>query len=472
MARIKRAAVVGSGPNGLAAAITLARAGYRTAVYEAEPTIGGGARTAELTLAGFRHDVCSAVHPMAVSSPVFRSMPLEEHGLRWIQPPIPVAHAMDDGPAPALYRDLHETAAHLGRGGDRYLRAVEPFVRHWDRMCEALLGPVEALKHLVLMARFGILAGWPATIAARRIFESERGRALFAGIAAHSVLPLESIGSGAFGWVLSIAAHAVGWPIARGGSQAITDALASYFRSLGGEIFAGSRVRRLEEIEGDLKLFDLSPRPFLDIAGERLSADARRALERYRYGPAAFKVDWALSGPIPWKSAACRRAGTVHVGGWMHEVAAAERAASSGRVPDPPFVLVAQPSLFDSTRAPEGQHVGWAYCHVPNGSAADMTDGIERQMERFAPGFRELILARHVLRPSDLEMHNANYVGGDIVGGANDPAQLLFRPTARLYRTGVRGVYLCSASTPPGGGVHGMCGYHAARTALRDSCEN
>ncbi|HTS76531.1 MAG TPA: NAD(P)/FAD-dependent oxidoreductase [Bryobacteraceae bacterium] len=467
-----RACVIGSGPNGLAAAITLARAGIRTTVLEAEPMLGGGTRTAELTLPGFRHDVCSAVHPLAVCSPVFESMPLAQHGLDWIHPPIPVAHAMEDGPAPALFRDLNETAAHLGSDGDRYKRVVAPLVRDWTRLTPMLLAPIRIPAHPLLLAHFGALAAWPATVAARSVFPSERGRALFAGIAAHSILPLESIGSGAFGWVLAIAAHAAGWPIPRGGAQSIADALASYFRSLGGEIVVNARVRRLSEIDADLALFDLSPKPFLEVAGDRLPEGYRWSLEKFRYGPAAFKLDWALSAPIPWKSAVCARAGTVHVGGSMEEVANAERAAANGHEPARPFVLVTQPSLFDPTRAPAGMHVAWAYCHVPNGSTADMTGRVEAQIERFAPGFGATILARRVFTPAEIEAHNANLVGGDIVAGANDPMQILFRPTRHLYRTPLRGVYLCSASTPPGGGVHGMCGFHAARAALRDSCEN
>lgn len=471
--RAKRAVVAGSGPNGLTAAIVLQRAGFATTVFEAEATIGGGARTAELTLPGFHHDVCSAVHPLAVASPVFQSMPLGEHGLEWIQPPIPVAHAMEDGPAPALFRDVRETCAHLAGDGDRYRRAVEPFVSRWPEFARAILAPLWPIPaRPVLLARFGMLGAWPATAAARRMFRSERGRALFAGIAAHSVLPLSAAGSAAFAWVLAIAAHAVGWPIPRGGAQSITDALASYFRSLGGEIVVNARVRSLREVDAPVVLFDLSPKPFLEIAGERLPEGYRRTLEKFRYGPGVFKLDWALGGPIPWKSAVCARAGTVHVGGSLQEVAAAEEAAASGGVPDPPFLLVTQPSLFDSSRAPAGSHVAWAYCHVPNGSMVDMTERMEARMERFAPGFRATILARNAATTADIEAHNANLAGGDIVGGANDPMQLVFRPSRSLYRTPIRGVYLCSASTPPGGGVHGMCGFHAARRAIRDSCEN
>ena len=452
------AVVVGSGPNGLTAAICLAKAGLRTTVIEAEPTVGGGTRSSELTLPGFIHDVCSAVHPFAVSSPAFASFPLKEHGLEWIQPPVPVAHPLDDGTAAVPTMDL--SAA--------YRRVMTPLAAHWPQLAREILGPFFHLPAKpFLLARFGAMALWPATMAARTFFPTEQGRALFAGMAAHSVLPLESLATAAFGWLFSITAHAVGWPVPRGGSQSIANALASYFESLGGRIVTKTRIRSLAELGGASPvLLDVTPRQLLDIAGSQLPHSFCRKLEKFRYGPGVFKIDWALSGPIPWKAGECTQAGTVHVGGTLDEVAASERAPSEGSICERPFVLLAQPSLFDSTRAPEGKHTAWAYCHVPNGSAADMTDRIEAQVERFAPGFCARVLARRTFTPAELEQHNANLIGGDITAGSNDLRQVVFRPTRMLYRTPLKGVYLCSASTPPGGGVHGMCGFNAARIAL------
>jgi phytoene dehydrogenase-like protein len=461
--------VVGSGPNGLTAAIILAKAGLRTTVFEMQPTIGGGARSAELTLPGFVHDVCSAVHPLAVSSPAFAAFPLAEHGLEWIQPPLPLAHPLDDGSAAILAQPLDETCARLGADGAAYHRAIAPLVRRWRELLPMIQAPLVRLPaHPWLLARFGAVAVWPAAPLARRLFRTESARALFAGNAAHSVLPLDALGSAAFGWVLAAAAHAVGWPIPRGGSQSIANALASYFESLGGRIVTNSRVQSLDELgDASLVLCDVTPRQFAAIAGRRLPDGFARQLEAYRYGPGAFKVDWALRAPIPWKAAECARAGTVHVGGSLEEIAASE-GALAGTVPsERPFVLVAQPSLFDNSRAPAGQHTAWAYCHVPHASTADMTERIESQVERFAPGFRARILARHTMTPADLERHNANLVGGDITGGAQDLRQLVLRPTRLLYRTPLDGVFLCSSSTPPGGAVHGMCGFHAAHAALR-----
>ena len=461
--------VIGSGPNGLTAAIVLAKAGLRTTVLETAATIGGGTRSAELTLPGFTHDICSAVHPMAVSSPAFAKLPLAEHGLEWIHPPLPLAHPLDDGTAAVLSRSLEETCAQLGADGAAYRNMVRDFAAQWsDLMAEFLQPVLHFPKKPLLMARFGWLCLWPAASTARRVFGGEKARALFAGCAAHSVLPLEAFGSAAFGWVLAISAHAAGWPIARGGSEQIANALASYFETLGGNIVTNQRVRSLDEIDRSaLILCDVTPQQFIAMAGNRLPHGFRRQLEEYRYGPGVFKVDWALSAPIPWKAAECRQAGTIHVGGTLDEIARSERAAWEGRIEDRPFVLVAQPSLFDPSRAPAGQHTAWAYCHVPSGSSADMTERIENQIERFAPGFRDCVLARHVFQPGDLEQHNPNLIGGDITAGANSFMQLVFRPTRQLYRTPLDGVYLCSASTPPGGGVHGMCGYHAARVALR-----
>ena len=455
----------------MTAAIILAKAGLRTTVIEAESTIGGGTRSAELTLPGFVHDVCSAVHPLAVSSPAWASFPLAEHGLEWIEAPLPLAHPLDDGSAAILDRSLDRTAERLGRDGVAYQRRVAELVRRWPELSSEILGPLlHAPANPLLLARFGSLAVWPAAAAARHIFRTETAQALFAGLAAHSVLPLQAFGSAAFGWVLGIAAHAAGWPIPRGGSQQIANALASYFKTLGGSIRTETRIRLLEDMDQSaLILCDLTPRQFVGLAGKRLPDRFAEKLKAYRYGPGVFKIDWALSAPIPWSAGECARAGTVHLGGTLDEIARSERAAWRGHVDDAPFVLLAQPSLFDSSRAPEGKHTAWAYCHVPNASRVDMTERLERQVERFAPGFRDTILARHVFAPADLENHNANLVGGDITGGAQTLRQLIFRPTSMLYRTPLEGVYLCSSSTPPGGGVHGMCGFHAAQMALADA---
>jgi len=465
-----RAYVIGSGPNGLTAAIVLARAGLAVTVLEAQPTIGGGTRSAELTLPGFIHDVCSAVHPMAVSSPAFAEFPLAEHGLDWIQPPVPVAHPLDNGGCVRLDSSLERTTRQLGLDGPAWHRTVEPLAARWNQLFAEVFAPLHIPAHPLLLARFGLSAAWPATTVARSLFRTREARALFAGIAAHSILPLEDFGSAAFGWILGIAAHTVGWPIPRGGSQRIAGALASYFESLGGRIVTNAAVRSLDELgDADLILCDITPRQLLSIAGARLPDTYCRSLERYRYGPGVFKIDWALSAPVPWKSADCARAGTLHLGGTLDEIAASERAVWNGAVEERPFVLLCQPSLFDRTRAPAGKHTLWAYCHVPNGSTADMTHRIEAQIERFAPGFKSLILAKHTMNTADLERHNANLIGGDIGGGSVHLPQLFLRPTYRFYRTPLKSLYLCSSSTPPGGGVHGMCGWHAARTALAEA---
>jgi phytoene dehydrogenase-like protein len=465
----KTACVVGSGPNGLTAAIVLAKAGLRTTVFEAQPTIGGGTRSAELTLPGFVHDICSAVHPLAVSSPAFATFPLAQHGLAWIQPPLPLAHPLDDGSAAVMAMSLDETCAQLGADGAAYRRALAPLVSRWRELVPMIQAPLLRVPaHPWVLARFGMRAIWPAEPLARLLFRTEAARALFAGMAAHSLLSLDTLGSAAFGWLLAAAGHAVGWPIPRGGSQAIANALASYFESLGGRIVTNHSVQALDELgDASLVLCDVTPRQFLGIAGNRLPHRYSRQLEAYRYGPGVFKVDWAMRAPIPWKAAACARAGTVHVGGSLDEIAASERALSGTTPSQRPFVLVVQPSLFDSTRAPAGQHTAWAYCHVPHASTADMTERIESQIERFAPGFGARILARHTMSPADLERHNANLIGGDITGGAQDLRQLVLRPTRRFYGTPLQGVFLCSSSTPPGGAVHGMCGFHAAHAALR-----
>lgn len=466
------AIIVGAGPNGLAAAITVARTGRSVLVREAAATIGGGVRSAELTLPGFVHDVCSAIHPLGVGSPFFRSLPLKEHGLEWVFPSAPLAHPLADGTAALLERSVEETAATLGPDAAAYRRLMTPMVADWERLAASILGPLRWPRYPLALVRFGLQALLPASMLTKKVFKGERARAIFAGTAAHSMMPLEWPATAAFGLVLTTCAHVIGWPMARGGSQAIVDAMASYLRSLGGEIITSAPVTSLADLPpARAVLFDVTPRQLLRIAGDRLPAYYRRQLRRFRYNPGVFKIDWALSGPIPWQAPAVARAATIHLGGTMPEIAAAERAVWQGKHPERPFVLVAQQSLFDSTRAPHGQHTGWAYCHVPHGSTVDMTDRIEAQMERFAPGFRARVLARHTRTAAAIEQYNPNYVGGDINGGVQDLRQLFTRPVPRLnpYMTPVRGIYICSSSTPPGGGVHGMCGYFAARAALNDA---
>jgi len=462
-----QASVIGSGPNGLAAAIVLAQAGLKVEVFEAEPQAGGAARTLPLTLPGFRHDFGSAVHPMAAGSPFFSTLPLEEQGLEWVHGEAPLAHPLDDGTAVMLERDLPDAARALGEDGRAWRTVVEPLAENWQKLATEILGPAVHLpRRPFLLARFGLNAVLPANLFCKR-FKSERTKALFAGLGAHSFLSLDEPLSSAIGLVLGAAAHAVGWPVPRGGAQAIPDALARHLRQLGGEVRVSTRVGSLGDLPDGLTLCDVTPRQLLAMAGERLAASYRRTLERFEPGPAAFKVDYALSEPIPWRAKDCLRAITVHLGGGLDEIAASEREMAHGRPAERPFVLLAQPSLFDPTRAPEGKHVAWAYCHVPNGSAVDMQERIENQIERFAPGFRDCILARHVSTPATLEARDANLLGGDISGGAMSVRQTLFRPGIRQYATSLRNLYLCSSSTPPGGGVHGMCGYHAARLALR-----
>lgn len=463
------AVVVGSGPNGLSAAVALAQAGRSVLVREAAETIGGGTRTEELTLPGYLHDVCSIVHPLALSSPYFRTLPLAEHGLEWVHSPACLAHPFDDGSVALLERSIEATGTSLGRDAGAWRKLIGRWVDRWLVLAEDVLGPLEFPDHPFLLAHFGLYGLRPAYGLAKSAFEEERARALFAGNAAHSMVPLTQRPTAAFGLTLAAAGHAVGWPIARGGSQSIARALASYLRSLGGEILMGAPVDNIDELEGVRTiLLDLTPRQVLRIAGHRLSGRYRRALERYRYGAGSFKMDWALSGPIPWRNPECQRAATVHLGGTLDEIAASEHAPLAGKIPERPFVLLVQPTLFDSSRAPEGKQVAWAYCHVPFGCDVDMTDAIEDQIERFAPGFRDLIVARSTMPPSELERHNPNLVGGDISAGTMTLRQLFFRPAIRWvpYSTPVKGLYLCSASTPPGGAVHGMCGYYAARAAL------
>lgn len=464
------AVVIGSGPNGLAAAIALAQGGASVLVLEGMDEIGGGIRTAELTLPGFAHDVCSGAHPLGILSPYFSTLPLAEHGLTWIRPGASVAHPLDGEPAVLLWRSLEETSRGLGPDEHRYRRLLAPFLRDPRGLLRDVLGPPGIPHHPLLMLRFG----WHAVRAARSLalgrFRAPRARALLAGCGAHSILPLERMLSGAVALLFLITAHVEEWPVAKGGSAAIGRALASHLRALGGRIQTGTRVKSLSDLPAArVYLFDTSPAQLADIAAPVLPEKYLRRLRRYRYGPGVFKIDWALDGPIPWRDPRCLTASTVHLGGRLEEIAAAEAAVWRGEHPDRPFVLLVQQSQFDSSRVPEGKHTGYAYCHVPPGSTLDLTDVLERQVERFAPGFRDRVLARHVMLPSDLERHNPNYVGGAITGGVADLFQAFARPVARLdpYSTPNPRVFLCSASTPPGGGVHGMCGYHAARSALR-----
>ena len=464
------AVVIGAGPNGLAAAITLAQAGRSVAVYEAEATLGGGARSAQLTLPGYTHDICSAVYPLAIGSPFFRSLPLAQHGLEWLHSPAPLAHPFDDGSAVIVERSIAATATQLGADGAAYCRLMNYFSQHWQGLDVDLLGPPRVPRQPFAVARFGFYGLRSAVRFSHGIFTMARARSVFAGFAAHSMLPLEALGSAAFGLLLATTAHSVGWPIARGGAQKLTEALVSYAGSLGVEFVLGRRITAFSELpNARTVLCDITPRQLLALAGKDLPERFKRQLRRYRYGMGAFKVDWALSAPVPWRAAGCARAATVHVGASFEEIVASERAAARGDWNQRPFVLLAQPSLFDDSRAPAGRHTLWGYCHVPHGSNQNRLDQIENQIERFAPGFRDIVLARNIRSPADLELHNGNLIGGDINGGAADLGQLFLRPSWRLYGTPKKGLYLCSASTPPGGGVHGMCGYFAARQALRET---
>ena len=463
------AVVVGSGPNGLAAAIELARNGQRVAVLEGRSTIGGGMRSAEITLPGFVHDLGSAIHPLGYASPFFSSLPLEDHGLEWVHPQAPLAHPLDGGEAAVLERSIEETAAALGPDAASYRRLMEPISADAGRIADFFVGRPSLLRHPLALASSGMRSLRDARGLAESLFEGERARGLFAGNAAHSFLPLDQSPSAMFGLMLGTLGHAFGWPFPKGGSQALADALASYLASLGGEIYTNAVVRSVDDVPRTRTvLFDVTPRQLLAIAGEHFTEGYRGSLKRYRYGPGIFKVDFALDGPIPWEAEGCKRAGTVHLGGTLEEVSAGESAVSRGEHPERPFILLAQQSLFDQTRAPEGKHTVWAYCHVPNGSTFDMTERIEAQIERFAHGFRDLILAKSVAGTADLERWNPNLVGGDINGGYMDLSQLFTRPMPRInpYSTPAEGLYICSSSTPPGGGVHGMCGYLAARTVL------
>ena len=464
------AVIVGAGPNGLAAAIALALRRRSTLTLEAADTPGGGARTSELTLPGFRHDVCSAAHPLAVGSPFLKTLPLANYGLEWVHAPYPVAHPLDDGSVVLLRRSVYATADGLGVDAAAYSRLMMPLVADWDKIAAGALGPPRLPRNPMAMARFGMRALRSARGLAESAFRGERARALFAGTAAHAILPLEQTGSAAAGLILQTAAHAVGWPMPKGGAQSIADAMAAFLMALDGELATGVSVESADDLpRARATLLDASPRALAAIMGDSLPSEYRRKLERFRHGPGVFKIDWALDAPIPWAARECGSAGTLHLGGGLDEIADAEAAVWRGEHPDKPFVLLTQPSLFDATRAPRGRHTAWAYCHVPAHSDVDMTDRIERQIERFAPGFRQQIIARSAMSPRALEAYNPNYVGGDIGGGANDLRQLFARPVARLnpYATPLKGVYICSASTPPGAGVHGMCGYYAAQACLR-----
>jgi phytoene dehydrogenase-like protein len=471
---MKRARIIGSGPNGLSAAIALAQAGVAVEVFEAENIPGGGARTLPLTLPGFLHDFGSAVHPMAASSPFFATLPLADHGLQWIHGDFPLAHPLDDGSCVLLHRDLDDQDRELGPDAKAWRTLIQPLVDNWDLFAEEALGPVLRIpRRPLLMARFGVAAFQPARRLATRHFKSSRTRALFAGLAAHSFLSLDDVLTSAIALVFAAVTPKVGWPIPRGGSQCITQALLRVFESLGGKLYSGIRIDtaafRSWNDPGVVTLFDTSPRQLVDIAGDCLTPGFRELMTRFKRGPGAFKIDYALSRPVPWRARDCRRAITLHLGGTLEEIAESERLVAEGQHPERPFVLVAQPSIFDGTRAPEGKHTLWAYCHVPNGSTVDMTDPIEAQIERFAPGFRDCIMTRYVSTPAILERMDANLIGGDISGGAMTMKQFLLRPSALTYETSAPNLFLCSSSTPPGGGVHGMCGYRGAKVALTRS---
>jgi phytoene dehydrogenase-like protein len=463
-------AVIGAGPNGLAAAVVLQKAKRSVIVFERSDTVGGAATTKELTLPGFRHDLGAGVHPLGATSPLFQSLPLERHGLRWVRPEIPLAHPLDGGRAALLHHSVDSTSEHLEEDGPRYRRLVGRLARNWDLIADAVFGPILRIpSHPFALAGLGLRGLVPAGIAQTRL-HTDRARALLAGLAAHAPMPLAKAGNTAVALVLAALAHVSGWPIAKGGSQTIVDALAAVLQEAEGTIETGRAITKLTSIPPTRQiLFDTGPRAMAAIAGNRMSPRARRAYQRYGHGPGSFKVDFALDGPVPWESPECRKAGTLHVGGTAEEIAAAELAAWHGQSTKKPFVIVSQPTVADPSRAPLGKHVLWAHCHVPAGSAVDMTEVIERQIERFAPGFRDLILGRHVMGPAQLETWNPNLVKGDIAGGRTDRLRMLLRPMLAIdpYSAGP-GLYLCSSATPPGPGVHGMSGYHAARAALRE----
>ncbi|MFP5236407.1 MAG: phytoene desaturase family protein [Acidobacteriota bacterium] len=470
MAEIRRAYVIGAGPNGLSAAVVLAQAGLEVEVFEAEAQPGGAARTMELTLPGFHHDFGSSVYPLGAGSPFFRSLPLYDLGLEWIFGDVAAAHPLEDGTAVTLEQNLADQARVLGVDGHAWNAVIGPAAERWlDFAHEVLRPPLHVPAHPFLMAGFGMRALLSSNAFVRR-FHTTRARALFAGLVGHGLIAFDQLASAAVGLMFAVSGPAVGWPVAKGGAQAIPNALMRRLQQFGGVVHTGHPIRSLDELDTAraITLCDLTPRALLSIAGSRLNASYRRSLQNFRMGPGAFKIDYALSQPIPWTAPECHRAMSVHVGGSYEEVAAAEEAVAKGRQADKPFLIVTQPSLYDPTRAPAGRHTAWAYCHVPNGATEDRTHAMEEQIEQFAPGFRDCVLARRVLSPADLEQMDANLIGGDVNGGAFNLAQLARRPTLRAYRTGTPGLYLCSSSTPPGGGVHGMCGYNAAQAALRD----
>jgi phytoene dehydrogenase-like protein len=465
------AVIVGSGPNGLAAGIRLAQNNLSVLIVEANDEIGGGVRSAELTLPGFTHDICSAIHPLAIASPFFQTLPLDRYKLEFIQPNASLVHPFDDGSAVLLKKSVEETAANLGADGANYKKLVEHLTENFDKLAPDILAPLRIPNHPFLLAGFGLKAFRSAKQLVESHFNERNARALFGGNAAHSMIPLEDIPSAAYGLVLLLTAHGVGWGFPKGGAYKIAAALRDYFLSLGGKIEVNARVENIDELpKSKAILFDITPRQIVKIAGHRLPDSYRKRLENYKYGSGVFKMDFALSAPIPWTAKECFEAGTVHLGGTFEEIAASERDHTSGKISENPFVLLAQNSLFDATRAPAGKHTAWAYCHVPHDSPVDMTEIIENQIERFAPGFRDCILAKSVKFPADLETYNANYIGGDINGGAGNLTQLFTRPVAKInpYSMPTKGFYICSSSTPPGGGVHGMCGYHAAKSVLKN----
>lgn len=464
------AVIVGSGPNGLAAAILLQQNGLSVLLLEGKKEIGGGLRSAELTLPGYLHDICSAIHPMAAASPYFETLPLEQYGLEYIYPEVAAAHPFDDGTAAILTRSIEQTASLLGEDEQAYLKLIKPVVKNWPLIAPDALGPLHFPKHPLAMAQFGLDGLTSATFLEKR-FKTQTAKGLFAGMAAHSIQPLSNLATSAIGLVLMAQGHLKGWPVPKGGSKQIALALSSYFISIGGTIETNRYIESLDQLpSAHAVLFDITPKQLLKIAGHRFSSLYKWQLERYRYGMGVFKIDWALDAPIPFKAEQVKQAGTVHIGNTFEEIAIGEQQIWKGEHPEKPYVLLAQQSQFDRSRAPEGKHTAWAYCHVPNGSEKDMTDIIEQQVERFAPGFRDTILAKHTFNTTQMEQYNPNYIGGDINGGVIDIGQLFTRPALRWspYKTSAKGLYICSSSTPPGGGVHGMCGYHAAKKALSD----